>query len=440
MDTMDRETQEIILSIKKGVMLISPALSLATIGTVKLLQYLARLAQEKIIEKMEVTNFQEFIKKTDGDFKLVNIPVDLHGDLESAWLGTDSLDKDLEVLRKNGVNFFVMPDLNGADGYEQIAVARADEEVFSAWFETYIITHMKGGEKDFDTLQAFTDSKTTLYSIPFEGEEEIFREDFANLRINYSVLPDLRVGDGQIQIVIANKDTDKLKHWYSLYRKNMLKEGVTLPDLTPISMETYKKTAEMTEEEYVQTADEEAKAANEKYEKGKEETQIQKIHLAEGEKTYEDFEGDLRYQKFTIDEETLVTRPKEKDPFIAQKFKELDEKGFFASKVPKTGGRTTQYMIVQKENVFEIESGDGKKTFTVFYEKEQQPHTFNQNWKPLGPDRLNAEQMFDIYYDLSKREEDITQSVRNNKKKQMTQKVKKDEKVVKAPKPPVKVR
>lgn len=440
MDTMDRETQEIILSIKKGVMLISPALSLATIGTVKLLQYLARLAQEKIIEKMEVTNFQEFIKKTDGDFKLVNIPVDLHGDLESAWLGTDSLDKDLEVLRKNGVNFFVMPDLNGADGYEQIAVARADEEVFSAWFETYIITHMKGGEKDFDTLQAFTDSKTTLYSIPFEGEEEIFREDFANLRINYSVLPDLRVGDGQIQIVIANKDTDKLKHWYSLYRKNMLKEGVTLSDLTPISMETYKKTAEMTEEEYVQTADEEAKAANEKYEKGKDDMQIQKIQLEEGEKTYEDFEGDLRYQKFTIDEETLVTKPKEKDPLTARKFKELDEMGFFVSKVPKTGGKTTQYMFVPKENVFEIESPNGKKTFTVFFEKDRQLQTFDQNWKPLGTDRLNAEQMFDIYYDLSKREEDITQSVRNNKKKQMTQKVKKDEKVVKAPKPPVKVR
>lgn len=440
MDTMDRETQEIILSIKKGVMFISPALSLATIGTVKLLQYLARLAQEKIIEKMEVTNFQEFIKKTDGDFKLVNIPVDLHGDLESAWLGTDSLDKDLEVLRKNGVNFFVMPDLNGADGYEQIAVARADEEVFSAWFEKYIITHMKGGEKDFDTLQAFTDSKTTLYSIPFEGEKEIFREDFANLRINYSVLPDLRVGDGQIQIVIANKDTDKLKHWYSLYRKNMLKEGVTLPDLTPISMETYKKTAEMTEEEYVQTADEEAKVANEKYEKGKEETQIQKIHLAEGEKTYEDFEGDQRYQKFTIDEETLVLSAKEDNAFIAQKFDEMNKHGYFASRVPTTVGKDVQYMVVPKENVFEIELKSGKKTFTVFCEKEKQPFVFNQDWKSIGTDRLNAGQMFDVYYNLSKREKDITQSVRNHTKKQVNQEVKNAAKTAKAPKPPVKVR
>lgn len=441
MDTNEyHDTQETILLIKKATMLMDPFFKLTMRGQIKLIQYLARMAKENIINKKEVTNFQEFVKKTDGDYKLVNIPVDLHGDLGTAWFGTDSLDKDLEGLRKKGVQFFVMPDLDGADGYEQIAVARADEEVFAAWLESYIKTHMKGGEKDLDSLQAFTSESSKLYSIPFEGKEEIFREDFENLRINYSILPDLKVGDGQIQIVVAAKDTEKLEHWYALYRKDMLKEGVNLPDLNPISMETYGKTAEMTEDEYVNTANEEAKAANAKYEKGKEGTQVQKVPLAEGEHTYEDFEGDLRYQKFTIDEETLVLNAKKKSDFIAEKFETVNQSGYFASRVPGTGGKNVQYLVVPKENVFEIESENGKKTFTVFLEKEKQPLVFDRNWESIGTNRLNAEQMFNRYYDLSDREQDITQSVRNDTKKQVNQEAKKVGKGQKAPKPPVKAR
>lgn len=43
--------------------------------------------------------------------------------------------------------------------------------------------------------------------------------------INYSQLPDLHVGDGEIQVVVANADLPKVESWYKLYREDLLKKG-----------------------------------------------------------------------------------------------------------------------------------------------------------------------------------------------------------------------
>ena len=127
-------------------------------------------------------------------------------------------------------------------------------------------------------------------------EEEIFQEDFAALKVNYTVLPDLKVGDGQIQIMVANSDAAKVEQWYKLYQTDMLKKGKEIPDLNLIDMSTYQKTGEMSTDEYINTGDKKVAEANQKYEK----SSTNKIPLAEEEKGYEFYEGNNLYQKITI--------------------------------------------------------------------------------------------------------------------------------------------
>lgn len=440
MDTNEyHDTQETIMLIKKATMLMDPFLKLAMTGQIKLLQFLARMVKEKFISKDTFKDFQDFVKKTEGDFELVNIPVDLQDDLKSAWIGEESIDKDIAELREKGVRLFVMPDLDNSDGYQQIAVSRKDMEIFSAWQEKYMRMHMKGGEKNIDSLYAFTKDEVSIISIPLEGKEEIFREDFQHMKINYAILPDLKVGDGQIQLLVAACDFDKVEKWYQMYQHDMLERGNKIPDLNVIDMDTYKKTGEMTEEEYINTADKNIKEANQKYEKGKEFTE--KVALKEAEKTYEDYERDMRYQKFTIDAETLVENPKS-NLYTEYFFKSLDQQDLFASRIPGTYGEKAEYLIVPKETVFETMSDSGKKTYTIFCKKDEQPLVADNNGLYAGTNRLYANQLYKKHYDLLEKEKNKT-TVRQKTEKTLKQKEIKERSISKqpkTPKPPVKVK
>ena len=153
------------------------------------------------------------------------------------------------------------------------------------------------------------------------------------MKINYTVMPDLKLGDGQVQIMVANYDTDKVRQWYELYQQSMLNRGETVADLNEIDMETYQKTAEMSTEEYINTGDETVKEANQKYENEK--TSAEKVQLAENQMDYDYYEGNQMYQKFTINKDVLVKPIEDKIPEGFQ--------DYFVSKVPGTYGKEIQW-------------------------------------------------------------------------------------------------
>ena len=73
--------------------------------------------------------------------------------------------------------------------------------------------------------------------------------------LNYSQLPDVHVGDGEIQVVVANADLPKVESWYKLYREDLLKKGmIDVPAMKKMSMDNYMQTGQQTEAEYIDTA------------------------------------------------------------------------------------------------------------------------------------------------------------------------------------------
>ena len=150
-----RDVEEVLMVIKKATMFADPIMKIATKGLAKIVQFLARMVKEKIIDKREFKDFQNFAKRTEGNFDVFNIPIDQTGD--------DIKLEDIEEfadLKKKGVRFYEMPDLNKADNYIQIAVCRDDENVFDLWYKRYLNKKMVGGERTEESLNAFTEGKT----------------------------------------------------------------------------------------------------------------------------------------------------------------------------------------------------------------------------------------------------------------------------------------
>ena len=421
-----RDTEEVLMIIRKATMFVDPIMKISARGLAKMIQFLARMAKEKIIDKREFKDFQDFVKRTEGEFDVINIPVEHKiGFGENA-----SVVREFADLKENGVRFYEMPDLNMEDNYVQIAVSREDKELFSAWYTRYLDNRMSnGGVKTAESLKAFTDGKTSIFSVPLEGKEDIFRDDFAALKINYTVLPDLKVGDGQIQMMVANSDAPKVEQWYKLYQKDMLKKGERIPDLNLIDMSTYQKTAEMSTDEYINTGDEKVTEANQKYEQ----SSTNKIPLAEEEKGYEFYEGNKLYQKITIDKATLVESLK-KDDAVESQMIDTDKKGLFMSRIPGTYGKDVQYLLIPKEYVFLSEDG---KTYTAFLDKNSRPAVIDGNFNIVHvEDRLNTNELFRKHYDLSEKEQKATERAQKKVEKVAGKTFQK--KSVKAPTPPMK--
>ena len=86
--------------------------------------------------------------------------------------------------------------------------------------------------------------------------------------------------------------------------------------------------------------------------------------------------------------------------------------GFFISRVPGTKGADLNYLVVPKEQVF---WSDDKKTYTAFLEKAEKPIVMDRNFNIIsGEKRKYAEELFNSHYNLSEKEQNITQSIRNN--------------------------
>ena len=95
---------------------------------------------------------------------------------------------------------------------------------------------MKGGEKDLRDLRNLTNGRTSILSLPLEAMKGEWQDDFKAMGINYATLPDLRSGDGQIQVIVANSDLPQVEHWYKLMREDLAKEGTTIEDYSTITM------------------------------------------------------------------------------------------------------------------------------------------------------------------------------------------------------------
>ena len=202
-----------------------------------------------------------------------------------------------------------------------------------------------------------------------------FRNNPQSLGINYARLPDLRVGDGSIQFEIANSDMSKVHQWYKLKQRDLLSAGEQLPPLETISMEQYQQTGSLTEQDYINTASEEMKKCNKKYEgreKGEVETMMEKKeHVIKDETTssYIDHLNDPDYIPITINRETLV----DKSIVTTTMREHFADRGQFCCRGPSTwekDGKEEHILMIPLKDVYEADEG---KSYIAFLDKKHLP-------------------------------------------------------------------
>ena len=383
---MEEKSREVVMAISNAARYMDPFFKLSAMGTILLLQYFARMVKERKLKETEFTDFQKFLRMTEGKYDIMNVPE----------IPEEQLSEELNTL---GIHYMILPDLEKNDGMLQVAVYQPDRENFGAWYQRYILSRMTGGEKDIQELRNLTSGKTTIVSFPLEDEEELIREDFEKLGINYSRLPDLHVGDGELQVVIANADLPKVESWYKLYREDLMKDGITdVPNMKKMSMDNYMQTGQQTEAEYIDTASPELKAVNAKYEskeKGEIEHQIEMVeHNAmrkESSTAYLRYVNDPAYIPVSIDKKTLV----EKSSVINKDG--LDRYNQFACRIPGTYGKNEKQLVIPETQVFETQKG----SYIAFLNKEEPVFVFNVRTKQVDHEmrKLTGEEFAKQYFD-----------------------------------------
>lgn len=387
----DQEIDKIIMNIKQGTGSVTSLVYMKAQCVMLLLQFLYRMYKERLIKPHEFKNMQEFVKATNGRFNIMNVP-------EMKIMSKASLKSELDNA---GVRYYIFPDLNRKDGVYQVAVFSEDQGKFNAIYNRNLMQNMQGGMKSMEELQAVTEGNTSIVSVPMEDKKDVIKNDFDALKVNYAILPDLKVGDGEVQVVVANVDLPKVQHWFELYKNDQLAQGNEVKDMSIINQEQYASTGKMTEEEYINTGDEKVKAANAKYE-GREKGVIEKNAINSEKKirtisdvAYDELYNNPDYHEITINAGTLVGN----SMYAGDIMSRLPDA--FASRIPGTYGKEEELtLILPKKNVF---STDGGQTYIAFLKKDEKPMVY-RGGKPLPmEDRWTGESLYEIYAEVTRK-------------------------------------
>lgn len=384
----DREVDQVLMNVRNSAgSMISISLISARISY-QLLVFLMRLAKKGMVAAGFADQFKNFTEKTEGNYTVYNIPLSANriqnlkeiNELELKVQNTNNpvvksklrneikqLRKEipeLEQIEKLGINHCVLPKLNGSEQTIQIAVDKKNDQMFKNWFLNHLTAELSGGKKSMEELKVFTEGNYTIFNLPFEGEEmESALSDFNILDMNYAIMPDLKVGDGNSQIAIPNADRGKIETWFTMWRDKQLREGKEPGEMYAMNQESYMETGNMEAGEYVAGAEQQYKDANAEFEAQSKEVPWAASMQKENSEEYVRLLKNQNYEKITINEETLVNNMEK-----STKAEEMERNGYFISRVPGTYKENQQTLILPKDKVF---TTDNEKTYVAFLPKNQ---------------------------------------------------------------------
>lgn len=190
---------------------------------------------------------------------------------------------------------------------------------------------------------------------PFTKEASIqkLRDDLDRLHVNYTILPDLNVGDGYIQVAFASADAPRLQAWYEAYQEDMLNKGMQIEDMKQLDIQEYFGTgiADNISKRDRQPAETSLKPIDD--------AQVKSFQKTLGEMSDSSFMTKREYEQKKA-QPNHIEISVNKDLVVSGK----DDR-VFVSRIPGTQGR--EYMCILPETVYET---DGGKTFGILTNKD----------------------------------------------------------------------
>ena len=181
--------------------------------------------------------------------------------------------------------------------------------------------------------------------------------------MNYSILPDLKVGNDNSQIAVANADRNKFEIWIKMYREDMIKQDKQPGNIYEMDNESYMDTAAVNEDEYIDNASLEYQKVNSEFKQHEVPGPKVNVMQKDDSEEFARLKKDGNYEMLTINRETLVD-----NMAFTSVSKKMREKGYFVSRIPGTYGKNEKHLILPAENVFVADEG---RTYVGFIPKNK---------------------------------------------------------------------
>lgn len=409
----NREVDSVLMNVRNTTGSIISTMTFSARMSFKMISFLYRLVQKGLLASGIADRFQDFHSKMGGDYTTYNIPLsqekativkemnDLELLLENEKNPIEKanirrtivkLEKslpELSQIKKLGINYCMLPKLNGSDNTIQVAIAKQSDQHFKNWFLNHLTTEMSGGEKSLEVMKVFTEGNYSVLNMPFETSDELdmMISDFNTLGINYSVLPDLNVGDGYTQIAIPNADRSLVEQWFKMWKENALLEGREIKELYAMDETTYSSTAEVTDDKFIENADQKYQNVQAEYEELSSPVPWNAKIASDKSPEFIKFMQDGNFYKITINLETLKENHVGNN--VTQRFEK--EFGHFTSRIPGTYGDKEKTLVIPNTNVF---TTDNDKTVIAFLDKRKDYFVISADGTPQ---KLNVEELKKIY-------------------------------------------
>ena len=379
----DREIQEVMMNlgkgfrgIKTGAMLVVNPLALAGIMAVR--QIIMRLVKSGKLKPQEIANFDKFMEKFKGEHSHLNIPLKTtaeNGDFK--FYEIDDIKKELKAL---GIDFYVTPDLNKDDNLMQVFVPKKDQDTFMAWYEKHTLKCLEGGEKSPEYLKALVNGQTTIHELHLENRVDDLnnlKEALTRMKVNYAIMPDINIGDGNKHIMVASQDLQTYQMILHEYNQGLLQRGEEILANQSITKEQYFATGEVNGLDYAKNLDAEHERVFAEF-KGNQKNyeltdalkqQANTIRSSE-HSDYQAMIENPNYEKITVPHKELVQDSMNIKPDIKTQYGNCHQNGFFVSKIPNRHKYEEHAMIVPVTQVF---TNPDCKTYDVFIHRSKLP-------------------------------------------------------------------
>lgn len=385
--------------------------------TMKFIQFLMRLHQEKLMSEGKLKNLEQLIQLTGGEIETVTIP------LYEGMNQEDQIENINCALKELGIGHLNLPDANSiakALGKEAdikgnilyYSVPKNQMPKMEIFMKHYTEDAMSGKKLSVEEIKAFTDGRVCAINLDERCLPQL--ENMMQAQgVSWGVLGDFDFDDKMKQILVPSDKVRTVEMAYQRLANHLMNQGEKVNLLSEVSYQEYISKSRVSPEKYMEEMKENPDVANaiRKYESRKMTAEEQKVIentreiRSVNDPSCQTMMEDNHYYSFTVRKDRLVNHPQ--DQILPAMQEQMPED--FLVRIPGTYGMkdesnhlSEQMLVVPREQVF-LDSSAQVDRYVIHLDKSRKPEVLQANG--TYTDRYqDAKEIYEKYAVMSQRE------------------------------------
>ena len=386
-------------------------------ATMKFIQFLMRLHQEKLMSEGKLKDLEQLIQLTGGEIETVTIP------LYEGMNQEEQIENINCALKELGIGHVNLPDANsiakalGKDvgmkaNILYYSVPKNQMPKMEIFMKHYTEDAMSGKKLSAEEIKAFTDGRVCAINLDERCLPQL--ENMIQAQgVSWGVLGDFDLDDKMKQILVPSDKVRTVEMAYQRLANHLMNQGEKVNPLSEVSYQEYISNSHVSPEKYMDAMKENPEVENaiKKYENKKLTAEEQKIIentrniRSVNDPSFQAMMEDNHYYSFTVQKDRLVNHPQ--DQILPAMQEQMPDD--FLIRVPGTYGLKNesnhlaeQMLVVPREQVFWDSSAQVDR-YVILLDKNKKPDvlqvdgTYTDRYK-------DAKEIYEKYAVMSQRE------------------------------------